>query len=387
MNNFAKLNINEKIINGLKKENITIPTKIQSDSIADILEGNDVIAEAVTGSGKTLAFLLPSFEKIDTSSKELHTIVIVPTHELALQINNVIKALAKNSEFPVRSVLIIGQVNIKRQIEYLKAKPHIVVGTPGRILELIKLKKIKAHQTKTIVIDEADKMLSDNNMSTVKAIIKTTLRDRQVLAFSASISERTKERAREVMKEPKLISLTGEKINSDIKHIFVRAERRDKIDLLRKIIHALKHPKVIVFINRNEKVQEVVLKLSHHKIATVGIYGNAEKNERKQALDFFRNGRANVMVASDVGARGLDFKNVTHIINLDLPEDLNEYTHRVGRTGRNGKKGTAISIITSREEESMNIIEKRNKIELDERIIYNGKLLTFDQYNNNFKER
>jgi len=375
MTTFKDLNISDDIIAGLAVENIVEPTSIQKEAIALALENKDLIAEAITGSGKTLAYVLPAFERIDVNSKELHTIILAPTHELVVQINNVIKALAKNSGRAVRSTTIIGQVNIKRQVEALKKKPHIIVGTPGRILELIKMKKLKAHQTKTIVIDEADKMLSDSNIQSVKDVIKPTLRERQIMVFSASIPQDSVNRAVEIMKDPTLVNITEEKINSDIEHLCVVAERRDKIDVLRKLIHATKPKKTIVFINRNERIQEVALKLTHHKIKAVGIYGNSTKAERKAMLDAFRSGKATVLVASDLVARGLDLRDITHVINLDIPENLNEYTHRAGRTGRAGKSGTAITIVTDREIATLIQIQNLTGIEFEAKEVREGKLV------------
>lgn len=375
MKNFKEYGLDDCLIEGLKIDGIVEPTTVQDETIEMILEGKDVIAEAVTGSGKTLAYLLPSFQKIDTSSKELHTMVICPTHELALQVNNVIKALAKSSGKEVRSATIFGEVNIRRQVEALKAKPHIVVGTPGRMLELIKMKKLKAHQVKTIIIDEADKLLSDNNIDSVKAVIKTTLRDRQLCIFSASISNEAIDHAEKMMKEPTLIQLEGQKVNADISHICVLAEQRDKINTVRKIIHAVKPKKAIVFINRNEMVQEVESKLKYHKIEAVGMFGNARKADRKKSLDAFKSGKANVLIASDLAARGLDLQDISHIINLDIPVNLNEYVHRAGRTGRAGKKGTSISIIAEREINSMMKIERMHNIEFKVMEVRDGKLL------------
>ncbi|MGB3367242.1 MAG: DEAD/DEAH box helicase [Acidaminobacteraceae bacterium] len=383
MTTFNALNINEKIIAGLKKEGITVPTKVQADTILPAMKGIDLVAEAVTGSGKTLAYLLPSFEKIDTSSKELHTIVLAPTHELVVQINNVIKSVSKNSDYPIRSTTIIGGVNIKRQIENLKDKPHIIVGSPGRILELIQLKKIKAHQVKTIVIDEADKLLSDNNIKVIKDVIKTTLRDRQILIFSASISPQAIERAKELMKDPELFNISEEKINTDIEHLCVMTYQRDKINTLRKLINATEPEKAIVFINKNEMIQEVTTKLNYHGINAVGIYGNATKEARKKALDAFRSGKSNILVASDLVARGLDLKDLTHVISLDIPVNLNEYIHRVGRTGRAGRHGTAISIITENEIQYLLKIEEINNIEFEAKEIFENDLIDrqSDEYN------
>lgn len=364
MKTFNALEIDEQLIKGLKKEGISVPTIVQQEAILPLLEGKDVIAEAVTGSGKTLAYLLPSFQKIEPASKELHTLVLAPTHELVVQVNNVIKALSRQSEKAVRSTMIIGEVNIKRQVENLKSKPHIVVGTPGRILELIQMKKIKAHQVKTIIIDEGDKLLSDDNIHMVEQVIKTTLRDRQLGLFSASISPSAVETATAMMKTPICIQLREEKVNADIAHYCILSEQRDKVKTLRKIIHGVTPKKAIVFINRNELIQEVTSKLCHHKIRAVGIFGNAKKAERKQALDAFKSGKANVLIASDLVARGLDLKDITHVINLDVPPNLNEYIHRAGRTGRAGLSGTAISIITEKEIDALMRIEKQNNIVL-----------------------
>lgn len=369
------MTINESLVDGLKKENITTPTTIQSTTITPILENKDVIAEAVTGSGKTLAYLLPSFQRIDPESKDLHTLILAPSHELVIQINNVIKRLAENSGCLVKSVTIIGSVNIKRQVESLKSKPHIIVGTPGRVLELIRDKKIKAHLIKTIVIDEADKLLSSDNIEVVKDIIKTTQRDRQILAFSASINQTAIKLATEMMKEPQIFQLKDQKINGDILHLSITAERRDKINILRKLIHATTPQKAIVFINKNELIQEVAARLNYHKINAECIYGNASKAERKKALDAFKTGNCNVLIASDLVARGLDLQNITHVFNLDIPVDLNEYIHRVGRTGRAGKKGIAISIITENENQFMKNIERLNHITVQPIEVTNGEVM------------
>ncbi len=247
MSTFKALNISEDIIAGLSKDKIVEPTGVQQVAIPFAMEHKDLIAEAITGSGKTLAYALPSFEKIDPDSKELHTIVLAPTHELVVQINNVIKKLSSDSGRGVRSTTIIGKVNIKRQIEALKKKPHIVVGTPGRVLELIKLKKIKAHQVKTIVIDEADKLLSDDNIQVIMDVIKTTLRDRQIMVFSASLPQDSVKRAVALMKDPELVNVEFEPINTDIEHLCILSERRDKISNLRKVIHAVKPKKSYCF--------------------------------------------------------------------------------------------------------------------------------------------
>ena len=202
-NSFTDLNVNSNIIEGLKKQGITVPTPIQASSILPALENKDIIGEAFTGSGKTLAYLIPIFHKIDTSKREMQGIILAPTHELAIQIEEQIKLLAENSKVPVTSMSIIGEVNINNQIKKLKDnKPHIIVGTTGRILDLIKKKKIAAHTIKTIVIDEGDNLLDPKRADIVKDIIKTTMKDRQLMVFSASIKVETLATATDLMKDP-----------------------------------------------------------------------------------------------------------------------------------------------------------------------------------------
>ncbi len=375
MKTFHAFEIKENLIEGLYKENITEPTAVQEAAIPVALQNLDCLATAATGSGKTLAYLLPVFERVDTNSKELNTLILAPTHELVVQINMVIKRLAKNSDTALRSTTIVGNVNIKRQLEALKAKPHIIVGTPGRVLELIQMKKLKSHQAKVIVIDEADKLLADSNIKTVQAIIKTTLRDRQLLAFSASLHPTTQERAIAMMKEPTVIDLSAEKPNLDIEHFCLVVERRKKIDTLRKLLHAVQPKKALVFINRNELIQEVTDKLNFHHIKAECIYGNASKVERKAALDAFRSGKSTVLIASDLLARGLDLPELSHVINLDLPAEVNEYIHRAGRTGRAGNKGTAISMVTENEINFLEGVERKFDIEFEVKELSRGQLI------------
>lgn len=372
--NFNELNISNELVKALNKENITEPTLIQEIVIPKILNGDDVIAESITGSGKTLAYLLPIIENINFESKELYSIILAPTHELVIQINNVIKALKLNSGYNLKSVSIMGNVNIKRQIENLKSKPHIVVGTPGRILELIKMKKIKAHTVKSIVIDEVDKILLSNNFDIVKNIVKSTLKERQLLFFSASIQENTREIISKLTDKAEFVTVNNQ-ISPDIRHIFLEVENRKKIDFLRRVLRTLEIPKTIVFLNKNEKVNEVVFKLNYHKISSVALFGNNKKAERKRAIDLFRNGKVNVLVSSDISARGLDFKDIELVINLDLSEEMSEYVHRTGRTGRNGNFGVAISILSKTEILFLDRIANKNGIEIEEFILKNGKLM------------
>jgi superfamily II DNA/RNA helicase len=195
---------------------------IQVKAIPLALENKDIIGQSETGSGKTLAYLLPIFQKIDSDKKEIQAIILAPTHELVMQIDKQIKLLSQNSEVPITSATMIGEVNIKRQIEKLKEKPHIIIGSTGRVLQLIKMKKLRAHTVKTIVIDEGDRLLDQNNLTGVKDVIKTTMRDRQLMVFSATINEKTLSIAKSLMKETEIIKIEEKKqVNPDITHYYL----------------------------------------------------------------------------------------------------------------------------------------------------------------------
>lgn len=373
---FDELGINPNLVEGLKKVNIVEPTDIQSSTIPLALKNKDIIGESQTGSGKTLAYLLPIFERINTSKREAQALILAPTHELAMQIDREIQLLSENSGMEVTSTPIIGDVNVERQIVKLREKPHIITGSTGRILELIKRKKINAQTIKTIVIDEGDKLLDMHNLSVVKDVIKTTLKDRQLMVFSATIDEKALNTARALMKDPEVIQIQAVKdINPNINHMLFMAEQRDKIDVLRKLLASVNPKRAIVFINKSDEIELTASKLQYHNVNAYPIYGNATKEERKKAMEGFRTGKTNVLIASDLAARGLDIDAVSHIFNLDLPEDSNEYLHRSGRTGRMGKPGTVVSIVSPREMPIIKKYEKDFRIHIDIKEMYQGKIV------------
>jgi superfamily II DNA/RNA helicase len=378
---FKKFKVSKELIAGLEKQSITEPTKIQEAVINMALENKDIIGQSLTGSGKTLAFLLPMMQRIDTESKDLQGLIIAPTHELVVQINQQIIDLSRNSGLGIKSTTIIGNVNIKRQVDHLKKKPHIVVGTTGRILKLIQMGKLKAHKIKTIVIDEADRMLDDNNLEGVKKVLKKTLRDTQVMIFSASMTDEAIEEAKNFMKNPEIVFIDDNEIAPTITHYSLFCERRDKPDLLRKLIFSLKPKRALVFINKESIIQDVAKKLKYHKYNVLSLHGSASKQDRKKAMDDLKSGKAQIVIASDLAARGLDIKNVTHVFNLDLSEDEKSYLHRVGRTGRVGKEGFVFSLVTEYEENYLRRLERKYNIEVHPLVLEKGKLCleTFEE--------
>lgn len=378
---FNELHINQSIVAGLKKQNIIAPTGIQEASIPFALENKDIIAEAHTGTGKTLAFLIPIFQKINLEKREMQAIILAPTHELVVQIESQIKLLSTNSDMDIKSLSIMGESNIEKQIKKLKEiKPHIIVGSPGRILDLIKKKKITAHTIKTIVLDEADNLLSKNKPTIIKDIIKSTMKDRQLMFFSASINKETLNLAKTLVKEVEIIKIKNKsEINPRIEHICILGSLRDRFENLRKLLAAEQPQRAIVFVNNNTDLRQINEKLQYHKVKSTAIYGNASKEERQRALDSFRRGKCNVLVSSDLSARGLDIPEVSHIISLDFPVNPDEYLHRAGRTARGNNSGVSVCLITNKDIEILQSYEKAFDIEFTVKKLYGGKLMDMEQ--------
>ncbi|WP_366923985.1 DEAD/DEAH box helicase [Metallumcola ferriviriculae] len=375
---FGQLGLNEAIIQGLIKDDINNPTKIQEEVIPKALLKSDIIAESETGSGKTLAYVLPLFEKLDRSTKDTQAIILLPTHELAIQVHREIEKLARNSQMPIRSAAVVGNVSIKRQTETIKKdKPHIVVSSPGRVLKLIQMKVIKAHTVKTIIIDEADRLLDKSNLAEIKAVIKTTLKERQLMLFSATITNKTLEIAKEMVKEDYQLIKVDQKtvINENITHMFFSCTGREKINTLRKLMHILKPQKAIAFINIAYEIENALESLKYHGLRVEAIYGKIGKEERKKALQNFQTGKVNLLIASDLAARGLDIKDVDYIFSIDIPDDAENYLHRAGRTARAGKEGVSISIITDREKPLMENYQKKLKIKIEAKDMEKGKII------------
>lgn len=372
---FAKSGLQEKLVTGLGKMGITLPTRIQTEMIPPVLEGKDVIGQSETGTGKTLAYLLPLFQKIDTEKAAMQAIILAPTHELAMQIFRQSQLLAEKSEIAVTTAVIIGDVNISRQIDKLKEKPHIITGSAGRILELIQKRKINAQTVKTIVLDEADRLLEDNNRASVGGIIKATQKDRQLVLVSATITPDTLTKAEEWTKDPVVVSVREKPtVPPDIEHIYFLTEARDKIEVLRKLLASLRVSRALVFINTSDAIETTVAKLAFHGIAVAGIHGSAIKTDRQAAMEAFRAGRVQVLVASDLAARGLDIPGVDCVVSLELPEDPQAYLHRAGRTGRAGEKGLAVAIVDQQEEKQIAGLQKKLQIRIPRKHMERGKI-------------
>ena len=349
MPSFSDLGLAPALESALATDGITEPTAIQVKAIPELLAGNNAYVSSETGTGKTLAYLLPMFANIDPGQRTLQAIIVAPTHELAMQICELGKELARKSALEIRLQALIGGVSIKRQVEKLKNKPHIIVGTSGRISELIDSKKIKPHTVAQVVVDEVDRLLLGDSVAAIRSIVKSTSHGRQLVFVSATQRAETTQEAEALAPDLVQVHAGADQVNAAIEHFYIECEVRDKPDVLRKLLHALRPERAIVFMHRNAHAEEIAEKLAYHKIAVVDLYGEKDNAQRKKAMDDFRKAQANVMIASDIAARGLDIRGVSHVFNFDIPTHSKDYLHRVGRSSRAGSKGCAVSLMTEQE--------------------------------------
>ncbi len=377
--NFTDLGISDALVHALEKEGITQPMPIQTEALPALIDGKDAYVSAETGTGKTLAYLLPIFGKIDPSLPNAQAIILAPTHELASQIHQQALRLAQNSGLPIKSLLLIGGANTKRQLEKLKKKPQIVVGSTGRVLELIRMKKLKVPAIRTVVIDEADRMLFGDSLGTVCELLKALPQKPQLVFASATEQAASSAEARKLAPEMEHLSTGANQINADIQHIYFVVEERNKADLLRKLVRAIGPERALVFVHRNKDAELVKSKMEHYRIPVADLHGTHGKLARKKAIDDIRKGAVNVLIASDVAARGLDIKGVTHIFNYDAPSSSKDYLHRAGRTGRAGEQGYAISLIAPQETRLAQRYESELGIEMVEATIREGQIFAAEE--------
>ncbi|MDS9998461.1 DEAD/DEAH box helicase [Bacillus atrophaeus] len=349
----------------------TKPTAVQEQTAELIMEGKDVIAESPTGTGKTLAYALPVLERIQPEQKHAQAVILAPSRELVMQIFQVIQDWKSGSE--LRAASIIGGANVKKQVEKLKKHPHIIVGTPGRVSELIKMKKLKMHEVKTIVFDEADQLILPEHRETMKQIIKTTLKDRQLLCFSATLKQETEQVLREMTQEPEVLKVERSQHDAGkVKHQYLVCDQRDKVKLLQKLSR-LQGMQALVFVRDIGNLSVYAEKLAYHHVDLGILHSEAKKMERAKILAAFENGEFPLLLATDIAARGLDIENLPYVIHADIPDE-DGYIHRSGRTGRAGKEGTVISLVTPMEESKLKKMAKRLGLTLQQVVYAKGQL-------------
>lgn len=371
---FESLGIGPAFVEALAKHGIAEPSPIQCEAIPAALAGGDMLAQSQTGTGKTLAYLLPILQKIDPSVKELQAVVLSPTRELGVQIAAEIEKYGAPAS--IRGQALIGGASLSRQVDRLKLHPHIVVGTPGRIAELLRIRKVKMHRVRTIVIDEADQMFALGAAKEAEEIVESALRDRQLLFFSATLPADVRKMAGKWMRSPKEIEIDpGQRTAGGIEHLVFVCEERDKTDTLRRLIRLYEPKSALVFVNDLDIIAEVASKLAHAGLSADALYGDAPKQERTTLLNRFRTGKLRTLVATDVAARGLDIEGLTHVFHLQPALDADHYVHRAGRTGRMGRSGSSISIVTEQELFIIRKFEKQLGIAFQQKAMFKGNVV------------
>ncbi|MFG6117175.1 DEAD/DEAH box helicase [Halobacillus sp. MO56] len=355
------------------------PTEIQKQAIPPIREGKDVLAEAPTGSGKTLAYLFPVLQKIDPDKKATQAVILASSRELVMQIHEEMQLW--NAGSGISSATMIGGANMKRQLDKLKKHPRVIIGTPGRVHELIKKKKLKMHEVKTIVLDEGDQLLAPEHKVTMEDIIKSTLAERQLLLFSATLPEASELEAKRLMNDPEVIRVGTENEKPAVEHGYLITDARKKVDTLKRltVIDAFKG---LVFVRDIGNLDVLAEKLRFKGLSVGVIHGDSKKEDRVKTLKAFREGKLALLLATDVAARGLDIASLRYVINYDLPKEASQYVHRAGRTGRLGSSedGTVISLITGDDIKKLERISKELDMDIVEKKMYKGELVDADEY-------
>lgn len=358
----------------LEQLSFTTPTKVQEQVIPAVSAKKNIIFQSETGTGKTFAYLLPLLQRImennaETSPNERPVLVIIcaPTFELASQIKQTAMAVSD-----IKTALFIGGAPIKRQLETLKEKPQIVIGTPARLLELIRLKKLKTQHIFAIVFDEVDRLVKKELHDESRSLVLSMPENVQKIACTATVDSNTKK----FFSDCEQILLPAENVlTKNITHWAIYAENRDKIETLRKLIIAENPAKALVFTSRADQVENIYSKLKYKKIECTALHAKTDKQLRKAAIDRFKSGKIKILITSDLSARGLDIQNVTHIIQMDLPDDTDFFIHRAGRTARAGKKGINVLIGDEYEMRNYALLEKKLGITVYPKELRAGKVI------------
>ncbi|PCI30670.1 RNA helicase [Candidatus Kaiserbacteria bacterium] len=344
-NTFKTFGFTPKLAETVASLGMDTPSPIQDQIIPEIMNGNDVVGLAETGTGKTAAFLLPLIEKT-LKDNNRQTLILTPTRELAIQIENEFKKLA--SGFRLFSVTCVGGVNIHPQIKALRRTNHFVIGTPGRVLDLINRKDFKAQYVTTVILDEADRMLDMGFIGDIKKIVGATPKERETHFFSATMDDKSKTLVHDFLKNPVSISVKKKDITNSIEQGVVPFKEDTKFETLLEMLQKPEFRRIIIFGAMKHSVKRLAEQLEQNGIKAESLHGNKSHSQRQRSLAKFKSGNARVLVATDVAARGIHVDNVSHVINYDLPNTFEDYVHRIGRTGRAKEKGKALTFVPSR---------------------------------------
>lgn len=357
---FNELHLSTELLAEIEKAGFVEASPIQEQTIPLAMAGKDVIGQAQTGTGKTAAFGFPTLEKIDTDNPAVQALVIAPTRELAVQSQEELFRFGRSKGVKVRSVY--GGSSIEKQIKALKSGAHIVVGTPGRLLDLIKRKALKLNQIETLILDEADEMLNMGFLEDIESIISRVPEERQTLLFSATMPDAIKRIGVKFMKEPEHVKIAAKELTTElVDQYYIRVKENEKFDTMTRLMDVEQPELSIVFGRTKRRVDELTRGLKIRGFRAEGIHGDLDQGKRLRVLRDFKNGNLDVLVATDVAARGLDIYGVTHVYNYDIPQDPESYVHRIGRTGRAGKSGQSITFVAPNEMGYLQIIENLTK--------------------------
>ena len=366
MNRFKQLGVIQPIIKVIEEEGFKKPTEIQEKSIPLVVQGKDVIAGSATGSGKTLAFGSAIIQNCK-EGEGIQALVLTPTRELCQQVSKSLRMFSKYK--PLEVVSVYGGAAINPQITRLRGA-DIVVGTPGRILDHLNRKTIFLKKVKTLVLDEADRMLDMGFIDDVEKIIRECPKDRQTMLFSATITYNVTKLSNRYMKDPKKVSAEVYVDASKLSQVYYDVDDREKFSLLVDLLRHEKADLVMVFCNTRHNTDFVAKNLKINGINAMAIHGGFTQDKRNRAMDDFHSKSVNVLVCTDVAARGLDIKGVSHVYNFDLPKDSKDYVHRIGRTARAGKTGFVVNILTRRDWDNFTRIIKNNNLDVDREEMY-----------------
>lgn len=357
---FSELAISDAIKKATERMGFEEMTPIQEKAIPLATSGVDLIGQAQTGTGKTVAFGVPLIEAADPADRDIQSIIITPTRELAIQIADELNALGRLKR--VTTLPIYGGQDIQKQIRELKKRPSIISATPGRLLDHIKRRTIRLDHIQTVVLDEADEMLNMGFIDDIRAVLEKTPPERQTLLFSATMPKPIRLLAEQFMKDPKRVQIAAKTLTvSRIEQSFVQVREAEKFEVLARFLDIHSPERAIVFGRTKRRVDELTRALQKRGFRAEGIHGDLTQAKRDQVLRRFKHDEVELLVATDVAARGLDISNVTHVYNFDLPQDPESYVHRIGRTGRAGKTGLALTFITPSEMPHLKSIEALTK--------------------------
>lgn len=349
------------------------PTMIQKEAFTYLEEGKDMVGISPTGTGKTLAYALPALQKV-APSDGVQLVILEPSQELAVQVGEVVKEWA--NEIQLTTLTLIGNANIKRQIEKLKAKPEVIVGTPGRILELAEQRKLKLHQVRIAILDEADQLLSQDQLHTVREVVKKMPSERQMGFFSATSNEVVAHLQRWFNADPEWVDVTEtDDSKGELSHAYIEMPVRKRNQVLKQLTN-MDGFRALVFFNDVGSLMTTLEKLQYDGVSAEVLHSEENKTARKKNLQAFRSGKLSLLLTTDLAARGLDIQDLDYVVQYDLPISKESYVHRSGRTGRMKRKGTVLTLVNERDLRNFKQLISPLNIDLQKRQVYQGELVS-----------